>query len=48
MGRMLRNAAMLLLLMTVITGIAYPLLVTGDSAPITSGLQDLGGGWCAA
>lgn len=29
MGRMLRNAAMLLLLMTVITGIAYPLLVTG-------------------
>jgi K+-transporting ATPase ATPase C chain len=26
---MLRNAAMLLLLMTVITGIAYPLLVTG-------------------
>ena len=29
MDRMLRNAAMLLLLMTVITGIAYPLLVTG-------------------
>ncbi|GAB3781933.1 potassium-transporting ATPase subunit KdpC [Dyella agri] len=29
MGRMLRNAAMLLLLMTVIAGIAYPLLVTG-------------------